>query len=340
MTESSSLGGIVNLGLTCYANAVIQCMRHCDKINHLFEEGQYTRLLNTSDEFTDRNKMTKSFAEIVQLLTQCKKGQSVRPADFLVKFRAAIQNTGFEHLSSLAPHDSYEFYLCLLDTLHEALAQEVEMKISPKLLSSTDTRTASALKIWKQEFSKKYSPFVEYSYGLLHFVVTCGNCKNESYRWEPMTALKGVVNPEKQSETLDEMLKAEFLPEEIENYDCEHCRPTRHTAIKRTYIWKLPKYIVIVLKRFTYDGNRINTALSLESTKLVLNDYFSKDSPEYDANASYTLNSIVDHHGGSRGGHYTAQCNTKGTWYVYDDQSIHEIKQPMIGPSTYMMWFS
>jgi len=340
MTESSSLGGIVNLGLTCYANAVIQCMRHCDKITTLFEEGQYNVLLNGTDEFVARNKMTKSFAEILQLLTKCKKGQSVRPADFLMKFRQAIQNTGFEHLSSLAPHDSYEFYLCLLDTLHETLAQEVDMKISPKLLNSADSRTASALKVWKQEFSKKYSPFVEYSYGLLHFVVTCSNCKNESYRWEPMTALKGVVDPQKGSESLHEMLKAEFLPEEIEQYDCEHCRPTRHTATKRTYIWKLPKYIVIVLKRFSYDGNRINTALTLESTALTLNDYFSKDSPEYKTDASYLLNSIVDHHGGSRGGHYTAQCNTKDTWYVYDDESIHEIKAPMIGPATYMLWFS
>jgi len=337
MTEHSSLGGIVNLGLTCYANAVIQCMRHCDKITQLFEEGQYDTLLKNDDKFVNHNKMTNSFAEILQLLTKCKKGQSVRPADFLVKFRTAIQNTGFEHLASLAPHDSYEFYLCLLDTLHETLAKEADMKISSKV---TDPRSVSALNVWKQEFSKKYSPFVEYSYGLLYFVVTCGNCKKESYRWEPMTALKGVVNAEKQSETLDEMLKAEFLPEEIEGYDCEHCRPTRHTATKKTYIWKLPKYIVIVLKRFTYDGNRINTAVKIESDKLSLNDYFSKISPEYNPDASYTLTSIVDHHGGSRGGHYTAQCNTKGLWYIYDDQQIHEIKQPIIGSSTYMLWFS
>ena len=337
MTEHQSLGGIVNLGLTCYANAVIQCLRHCKHVPWLFEEGRYSTLLKTD---SPRTIMTKSFAEILQLLTKCKQGQSVRPADFLRKFREAIRGSGFEHLSSQAPHDSYEFYLCLLDTLHEALAQEVDMKISKDILENKDGRVASALKIWKQEFSKKYSPFVEYSYGLLYFVVQCENCKKETYRWEPMTALKGVVTPNKPGESLADMLKAELLPESIDGYDCEHCSPVRQKATKRTYIWKLPKYVVIVLKRFTYDGRRINTPLQLDSTSVSFNELFSKDSPEYDSNASYSLQSIVDHHGGAQGGHYTAQCKTNDKWYVYDDESTHAIDKPMIGSSTYMLWFS
>ena len=284
MTDHPSLGGIVNLGLTCYANAVIQCLRHCNKIPWLFEEGRYNSLLK---EGTPRTIMTKSFAEIIQLLTKCKQGQSVRPADFLKKFRDAIRGSGFDHLTSLAPHDSYEFYLCLLDTLHEALSQTVDMKISKEVLENKDGRVASALNIWKQEFAKKYSPFVEYSYGLLHFVVQCENCKKETYRWEPMTALKGVVSPDKPSETLTDMLKAELLPETIEGYDCEHCSPVRQQATKKTYIWKLPKYVVVVLKRFSYDGRRINTPLQLDSTSISFNDLFSKDSPEYDEAAKY-----------------------------------------------------
>ncbi len=37
MEETTSLGGIINLGLTCYANAVIQCIRHCKHIEDLLE---------------------------------------------------------------------------------------------------------------------------------------------------------------------------------------------------------------------------------------------------------------------------------------------------------------
>lgn len=336
MTDHPSLGGIVNLGMTCYANAVIQCLRHCDKIRWLFQEGRYSTLLKGTQS---QVLMTKSFAEILQLLTSCKQGQSVRPADFLSKFRDAIRGTGFEHMSALRPHDSYEFYLCILDTLHEALAQEVEMKISKEIVNNKDGRLSGALNVWKNEFSKKYSPFVEYSYGLLHFVVECQNCKNETYRWEPMTALKAVVSSGKQGQTLEEMLKDEFLPETIDGYDCEHCSPVRQTAIRKTYIWKLPKYVVVVLKRFTFDGRRINTPLQLASTTFTFNNLFSKVSPEYDVNASYNLLSIVDHHGGAQGGHYTAQCKTNDKWHIYDDESSHSIEKPIIGMSTYMLWF-
>lgn len=323
------------MGMTCYANAVIQCMRACDKLPWLFQNGRYSELLKKNDE---KSIMTKSFAEVLQLLMTCNRGQSVRPGDFLQKFRQAIKGSGFEHLSQVAPHDSYEFYLCLLDTLHEALSQEVDMKITKTLLDADDKRPAEALKVWKQEFCKKYSPFVEYSYGLLHFVVKCKGCQKETYRWEPMTAIKGVVEPNKPFQTLDEMLKAELVPEEIEGYQCDHC-PQRQTAVRTTYIWKLPKYIVVVLKRFTYDGRRINTPVRLEEETVSFNEIFSKASPEYDSASKYSLIACLDHHGGAHGGHYTAQTKTKGSWYLYDDESVHNMEKPMIGASTYMMWF-
>jgi len=154
-----------------------------------------------------------------------------------------------------------------------------------------------------------------------------------------MTALKGVVTPGKPSESLADMLKAELLDEEIDGYECEHCSPVRQKAVRKTYIWKLPKYVVVVLKRFNFDGRRINTPLSLDSHTVSFNDLFSKDSPEYNATASYTLSSIVDHHGGAQGGHYTAQCKTKGAWNIYDDETTHPIDKPIIGAATYMLWF-
>jgi ubiquitin C-terminal hydrolase len=70
-------------------------------------------------------------------------------------------------------------------------------------------------------------------------------------------------------------------------------------------------------------------------------ELFSEESPEKDAVTDYTLRAIVDHHGGAGGGHYTAQCKDKlsGAWYIYDDENTHSVAAPIIGETTYMMFW-
>lgn len=54
----------------------------------------------------------------------------------------------------------------------------------------------------------------------------------------------------------------------------------------------------------------------------------------------YTLRGIVDHHGNSVAGHYTAQCRHIETdqWFTYDDEHVHSIEKPVFGASTYMLF--
>jgi len=74
---------------------------------------------------------------------------------------------------------------------------------------------------------------------------------------------------------------------------------------------------------------------------LMLKDLFSIESPERDAITEYSLRAIIDHHGTSGGGHYTAQCKDKlsNVWYVYDDENTGITPAPMIGESTYVLFW-
>jgi ubiquitin C-terminal hydrolase len=121
--------------------------------------------------------------------------------------------------------------------------------------------------------------------------------------------------------TLDEMFKEEFKPEEIEGYECTTCGPKRQTARKTVSIWRLPYYLVIVLKRFTFDGRKIQTPIAplpMNGVQMSFQQFFSPESPEYKGDLTYSLHSIVDHHGHSGGGHYNAQCKSAGDmkWHV------------------------
>ena len=346
MAMKEQLGGLINMGNTCYANSVLQAFRHCQKIPWIFETGKFNTLFSKepSDTRKKQQAFATTFADVITLLEKCKRGQSVRPADFWTKLHALIHDTQFEQFIQKRPHDSHEMYLCLLDVLHESTSQQVNMKITrPPPKTEHDQHCIKALETWKREFEKTYSPLVDLFYGLTHIVVECQGCHSKSHSWETFSALKVTVG-KTGTPTLDEMFQEEFKPEMIEGYECDTCAPKRQNASKTVSIWRLPYYLVIVLKRFSFDGRKIQTAIAplpANGERISFQKFFSPESPEYGGDLTYSLHSIVDHHGHSGGGHYNSQCKSAkdGSWHVFDDDAVHPIQAPHFGNATYMLWF-
>lgn len=345
---ATGLGGLVNMGMTCYANAVIQCIRQCKKIPWICQHGNYTTLFEPADKVKEARKLKQSvmnsFAEVVQLLERCETKKSVRPAEFWRSVNPAVKGTMYEHLASREPHDSHEFYLFLLEAMHESTAVEVDMKIlRPTPQTPEEHLVIRALESWKKEFTKEYSPFVDIFYGLGHWQTECQSCKTLTHRWESFNSLKVSVPAEKGGvKKLQDLLGVDMEPETIESYDCDTCKAK--TTVKRWYrIWRLPHTVVLVLKRFNFDGQKIHTRVEpLERGEIDFAPYFSEQSPEREGVTTYHLRSIVDHHGSSQGGHYTAQVKQRGVedWYFYDDEGVMHMegKGPIYGDSTYMLF--
>jgi ubiquitin C-terminal hydrolase len=334
------------MGNTCYANATIQAFRACPRVNRTFEVGGlYTRLFQKepAPKRAKQQALAASFAEIIQLLWKSQRGQRVHPADFWKQFVKAVQDTGFEHLATRMPHDSHEFYLFLLDTLHESMAQKSYMQnlcVAPK--TEAEKHRNQAVETWRKEFENAYSPLVDIFYGLQHVVVRCKKCGSCSHSWEVFSALKAQVPKYGQPATLQAMLEEEFKPETMEGYACDACAPTRTEAEKSVRLWRMPLNVLVVLKRFTFDGTKIHTPCAPIEGAISFQPFFSEESPEREGCVPYSICSIVDHHGGSNGGHYTAQSRTEnGTWVFYDDEMAGSEQQaPLFGSSTYMLFFT
>ena len=345
------LGGLVNMGFTCYANAVIQVVSHIPRFQWLLEDGRYNTLFQKGEGVKPRRaaqqKFTTSFAEVVQMLWKCKKGQSVRPADFWKGVPPLVEDTMYEHLARRAPHDSHEFFLFLLESIHEATAQEVEMRITrPPGSSEKDTLIHGALIAWQKEFSKECSPFVDLFFGLSHWQTTCQACGTVSHRWETFNSLKVSVPSSGGEDSADilKMLREDMAAETIEGYQCDKC-PKRTTAKRAMSIWSMPKALMLVVKRFTPDGRKIHTRVAPLPPIIDFTPFYSEYSPEKMKGIThYNLRGIVDHHGSAGGGHYTAQClpATDTEWYVFDDEGVEGIGSsgeggPCFGASTYML---
>jgi ubiquitin C-terminal hydrolase len=245
-----------------------------------------------------------------------------------------------------APHDAHEFLMFMLECLHEGLSMEVEMQIMKSTpQSDSEKRVVEALETWRGAFSKEYSPLVDMFYGLLHSKIVCSGCNSTYHKWETFNTLKAVVP--KRTQELDmsppsllSMIGEDMKSESIEGYSCDKCSPTRHTARRTVSIWRLPQNLIICLKRFTPDGQKIHTKATNEET-LELQTLFSEETPEKTAITKYNLRCIVDHHGGSRGGHYTSQVKDihSDGWFVFDDESAYSIAHPTFGESTYILFY-
>jgi ubiquitin C-terminal hydrolase len=341
--ESQQGGGLINMGLTCYGNAVIQNLRHLSKLTWLLEEGKYNTLFkgDAKPQRALSQNLTKALAEVIQFLGKCKKGQSVRPGNFWNNLVPAVRDTLYEQFAMKTFHDSHEFYQLVIETIHQSTIQDVDMKIiRPPPTTARDHLIHGALAAWQQAFSKEYSPLIHMFYGMYHQKTTCQKCKNVSHRWESFNSLKIPISVSQEPCDIMQSLKDDLLHEEvIDEYECENCGKPRPPAKKTMTIWKLPLVLVLSVKRFQNNGLKIGTPVAPVST-VDFTPYFSEDSPEREVKVQYTLRGMVDHHGSSLGGHYTAQClsTTNGAWHRFDDESVYPMPNPEFGQSTYMLF--
>lgn len=339
MANISGTGGIVNVGFTCYANSVIQAFRNYPKIEILFKEGTYNTILKDKCKY---NECTKQFANMIQTLSKIHSTSSIRPMGFWGAFQEVVQDSCFEHLISRRPHDAHEFLMFLLDSLHESLSRTVNMNISKcELKTERQKLHQQSLEAWKQNFEKQYSPFVDMFFGLFHIKIVCSNCKNVSHKFDTFNTLKGVISDKMTTPpTLQQCLESDLNEETIDDYECDGCKK-RTKAFRNTRVWKLPNNLIVVLKRFTYDGRKIHTPIEPLNAIFSLESLYSELSPNKQ-NSNYTVLSTVDHYGTSNNGHYTAQGinSTEHKWFLYDDQSVNTIEKPQFGESTYILFLN
>jgi ubiquitin carboxyl-terminal hydrolase 8 len=125
--------------------------------------------------------------------------------------------------------------------------------------------------------------------------------------------------------------------------NCPNCkRPQR--ATKQLRIARLPTILIIVLKRFHYEGpwrDKLNTFVDFPMRNLDLTKYALPSSsksrspqPEKSENYLYDLYAVTNHFGTLSGGHCTSfsslltsdtACihnNLRGKWFVFDDSRV------------------
>jgi ubiquitin C-terminal hydrolase len=326
-------------------NSALQALRHNTELSAFFLEKKYEQWVNRKPS-SPKVELVKGYADLLRSLWSGSKPAYVRPEGFLQCMHPAAVTAGFDQFTIPMQHDSHEFLTFLLDQLHEGMAEDVNIEIlRPPPTTPKEKAILSALEAWKSSFGKSYSPLTEIVYGLMRVSYTCTKCKTCVDKWETFNCLKlpipATYDASGAKPTIATMFSEELKAEQIEGYACEACKPDRPPVLRKCHIWRLPRMIVLSLKRFSYDGRKIHTPIQFTlQDPLVFQQWFSPDSPEPSQHQAYECFATVDHHGAAGGGHYTAQAKSPLTekWHIFDDETAHPIADPHFGESTYMIF--
>ena len=344
-TSSKGVTGLLNMRNTCYMNAALQALRHNTELSAFFLENKHEQWVSKKPG-SPKVDLVKGYGDLLRSLWSGSKPAYVRPEGFIQCMHPAAIAAGFDQFAVPLQHDSHEFLTFLLDQLHEGMAEEVNIEITrPPPVTPTDKAIYSALEVWKRNFGKNYSPLTEMIYGLMRISLSCTQCGNCIDNWETFNCLKlpipTTIDISGAVPTIESMLAEEFQEERIDGYACEKCSPDRPTVIRKCSIWRLPRMLSLSIKRFSYDGRKIQTPMRFDmSNPISFTQYFSSDSPEPSKIQAYDLFATVDHHGVAGGGHYTAQAKSPLTdkWHLFDDETAHSISEPQIGSSSYILF--
>lgn len=182
------------------------------------------------------------------------------------------------------------------------------------------------LKAVKNEFLKKYNPVIYQIKLFTNTEKTCTVCGNVSSVCEPTIALQLNVVPPHLTNCFDKFVQEE----DIENYDCQVCK-CKQKVKSRTIIFRAPKILFIILKRFRSlpNGRLLKDDREIEIPRELDINPWIDNSMNTDKKLSniYTLKGISNHHGGLNSGHYTADCAgiiDPENFYHYNDSNVQK----------------
>jgi ubiquitin carboxyl-terminal hydrolase 8 len=330
--KDSGLTGLVNIGNTCYLNSCLQLLSHTYELNNFLDSNN--RQLNNCKE----SKIYIEWNNLRRMMWS--ENCTIAPYGFVKAIQDMAKSKGYEMFTGFAQNDVFEFLLFIVDCLHESMKREVDMKINGSVKNSKDILAKKCYEMMKNMYKEEYSEILNIFYG-----ISVTQIKNYltsdilSISPEPFSILSLSI-PKKNNCTIedcfDEYTNNEYLIEDNQWYN--DTKKEKQDAIKNIVFWSLPNVLIIELKRYNNNQQKIHTLVTTPLTNLDLSKYISGYNSE---NFIYDLFGTGNHSGNVYGGHYTANIkNANGKWYSFNDTLINEIsEEKVITAHTYCLFY-
>jgi len=314
-SQHNALQGLENLGSTCSINSLIQIICRTDHLRNA---------ILSSTPVSDT--ITAELREILDLMHI--QGNSLSPKKFI--------NNLYKHFGHIfqrgEQQDISEFWMFLFDKIATELGTPVDTIVidTPEINRTFDTNQelseSQELQILCQASMNKFnsnktSKWLETSQGILLHILSCNNCNNVIYNFEPFISIQLDI-PENQDvpPTVAGMLRNYLKTQKCEgDWKCDKCKQDTTSYTRSIKLWKMPPVLIFIVKRFANFPHKNSSPINVNKNICV-----KKGSIISDINSEYTYNctSLGYHFGSLFGGHYCSMCKSGEQHILYDDLNI------------------
>jgi len=331
---NKGLSGIVNTGNKCFSNSIIHCLAHTIKLTDYLLSPRYKKdYIESNFKHKKQYEVVLNYINILHKIWE--KNELITPNSF---YKVISKN--LLKYNNNDQHDSHEFLIDFLDVLHNVLSYKINVNINGEIKNDHDELMKKSFIFWSKMYQNSYSEIIKIFNGLTLNSIQCNHCKYESDNiFESYNCLNINLN---NSNTLNSCFDNYFNNTNINDWKCEKC--DNYGCTKSLKLWSLPNYLIIQLKRFDENGNKINTFIDFPIDDLDITNHISnkkKDPNHY----IYSLYAVNYHSGDIKNGHYWSSIKSlDNTWYTFNDGNINKInninlKNHIVTSNAYILFY-
>jgi len=334
--------GAYNRGNSCFLNALLQALAGCNYVLGFIED---SAVVHEKIDCVITRMLQEALVELKPASTK------LPPCDFY-QFYKVIVSKAFGN--SYDQQDADELFCLLLESIENSKAVQKSLNHSSDVLG---------ILLGENDVVSEFYPKNPFGGSFVNQMVcmTCGASSSlniTSYRVIPLPLTDINAN------ALEDLLSSMTAINVVHDVECFGFCKKRTTVNRKCSLGRMPQTLCFHLGRLHFDHTTGRAVKLNHHVKFPLIANFSKYGfnenapdlllsriPELDMKVSSTvmafrrrlfeLRSVIVHHGGNNGGHFTAfRCVGANTWYyISDDQVVAVTVAQVLASHAYMLFY-